>query len=203
MGQSAFVGKPRSDDGDVDLAELHPTESFRLAALYQVADFDARRARFGAAVSEDSVRRHLRRLDLNQTLVIGAFRHGRMDAAMELHSFFDNWERAEIAFIGRRRFPKTLHAALLDAAIGEARDRGCETLYFEPPGYGDATSALLRARCDIRYVDGAMWASLDPGLSDPGHSRVDADGAKITILSFEPTSPDPRESRRVESMAGP
>jgi hypothetical protein len=202
MGQSKFVAKPSRDDGDAtDFAELHPTESFRLAALYQVADFDARRARFAAAVSEDSVRRHLRRLDLNQTLVVGAFRRGRMDAAMELHPFFDNWERAEIVFIGRRRFPITLHAALLDAAIGEARDRGCNTFYFEPPGYGDATSGLLRARCEIRYVDGAMWASLDAGLSDPRPSLVDADGAKIPILSFELTSPDPRQGRRVKSMA--
>jgi hypothetical protein len=162
LNQAVSWARPITHGGDPIVFEaLHPSELFKLTALYLVANFEARRKRFAGAVSDDSVRRYCRRLDLNHTLVIGAFRRHRMDAAIELHPILDNWERAEIAFIGSRYFSMAFQAALLDAAIYEARGRGCEMLYLEELAYNDAMRALLQSRCELSYGDSAIWARID------------------------------------------
>jgi hypothetical protein len=73
-----------------DLIELLPQ-------FYLGLDFDARRARFGAAVSNESIIRHCRGLDLNQALVLGCAGSTGLVAVVELHPMSPVWEDAELA----------------------------------------------------------------------------------------------------------
>jgi hypothetical protein len=89
-------------------------------------DFDARQARFGGAVSDDSITRHCRELDSNQAVVPGCIRPTGLTAAIELLPLSSTWEDAELAENARIDRIMIL-GHLLQLAAFAAGKRGCNT----------------------------------------------------------------------------
>jgi hypothetical protein len=106
---------------------LEAHELYRLDALYCTLDAGGRRRRFGAGVSDASIRSHCETLHEQEALVIGAFESNRMDAAIELWPFSSAWEQAEIAVVARRYASAPLKT-LLRLAAEEAARRRCARL---------------------------------------------------------------------------
>ena len=94
-------------------------EFYRLDALYCTLDAAGRRRRFGAGVSDASIRSHCETLREQEALVIVAFKSNRMDAAIELWPFSSAWEQAEIAVVARRYAYAPLKTLMRLAADGE------------------------------------------------------------------------------------
>ena len=123
---------------------LTPDDGAKLIALHLVADMGRRRARFGAALNDEGVRRHCEGLDWNRFLAVGAFVNRRMDAVVEIFRLGDDWRRAEMAATGMPYFQLLPAAALMAHAAEEARGRGCvELVWVEPAPLDPWRRALM------------------------------------------------------------
>lgn len=120
---------------------LEPHELYRLDALYCTLDAAGRRRRFGAVVSDASIRSHCETLHEQEALVIGAFESNRMDAAIELWPFSSAWEQAEIA-VAARRYAYGPLKTLMRLAAEEAARRGCARLVALVDGNSDSLPLL-------------------------------------------------------------
>lgn len=105
-----------------DLRELLPP-------FYLGLDFDARRARFGCAVSDDSIIRHCRGLEFGQVVVLGCIAPIGLIVAIELYPLLPAWEVAEVAIAERAtRGRMNIIGHLLQIAAFDLEKRGCTTL---------------------------------------------------------------------------
>ena len=145
------------------IERLHASESYRLEALHLAAGFAARRARFGGGLSDNAVRAYCSSIDWSRTVVVGAFRAGRMDAAIEMFPLSDTWNAAEVAFscapVESRR---GLCERLVDRALDEARERSCRAIYVELTFPSDPLIEVLAKRGALTIRDGAAWVVLHP-----------------------------------------
>jgi len=116
---------------------LEPDDAAKLVALHLVAGIRSRRARFSAAVNDESVRRRCEGLDWSRFFAIGAFVNRRMDAVVEIFRIDDDWRRAEAAATGMPYFDRASAAALAASAALEARARGCRELVLVEPAPSD------------------------------------------------------------------
>jgi hypothetical protein len=135
---------------EVELVELLPS-------FYLSLDFDAKRARFGCAVSNESIVRHCRKLDLNQTVVLGCFGPAGLIAALELHPLSSIWEDAELALAEKATNDRIMILGhLLQLAAFAAGKRGCNTLVIPLGPSEHDLPRLLRGMGRVRMqVDGA------------------------------------------------
>jgi hypothetical protein len=115
------------DECPVILRSLEPEEYYRLDALWCTLNSADRRRRFGAAVSDASIRNYCETLADKDAVVIGAFRSNRMDAVIEVFPLSPAWEEAEIAMTSRSD-SRALLEELFRLAAQEAQRRGCATL---------------------------------------------------------------------------
>lgn len=138
-----------------------------LAPLYVSLDAEARRARFGCAVSDASIVRHCRGLDLKQVVVLGCIGPSGLIAAIELHPMSSTWEEVELAVADRAGDDRILILGhLLQLAAFAAGQRACTTLVveWERPDHG--LLRLLRSLGRVRqhdsgaHVDVAEYARL-------------------------------------------
>src|SRR4051794_31155097 len=94
-----------------------------LCSLYLAFCFDQRRARFGAAVSDESIARYCRELAQREVLVVGCLAPDGLVAVAELHPCRDS---IELALAGPDTDDRiTIYGHLLQLVAVEARRRGC------------------------------------------------------------------------------
>jgi len=135
-----------------------------LPSFYIGLDFDARRVRFGCAVSDDSILRHCRGLDPNQAVVLGCVGPGGLVAAIELHPLSPIWEDAELALAeGAATDRIMILGHLLQLAAFAAGKRGCNTLVVP---LGPSERDLLRL------------------LRSMGRVRVHGDSARVDLGEY-------------------
>jgi hypothetical protein len=135
-----------------------------LLPFYLGLDFDARRVRFGCAVSDDSIIRHCHGLNLSSVEVLGCVGATGLIAAIELHPLSPTWEDAELALAETTTTDKIIILGhLLQLAAFAAGKRGCNALVIqmEPP-----ERDLLRL------------------LRGMGRIRVQGDSARIDIAEY-------------------
>ena len=97
-----------------------------LPRFYLSMGFDARRARFGCAVSDDSITRHCLRLDLERSVILGCIGDIGLLAAIELHPLSSTWEDVELAVTEDLTTDKVMILGhLLQLAAFVAGKRGC------------------------------------------------------------------------------
>ena len=171
---------------DIYIERLHVSESYRLEALHLVAGFAARRVRFGGGLSDNAVRAHCNSIDWSRAVIVGAFRAGRMDAAIEMFPLSDTWDAAEVAFtcasVEDRR---ELCDRLIDRAFNEAREKSCRAIYVELTPPGDPLIELLARRGALTIREGAAWVVLDQenvsreGPSDSEELNAAADTLRV------------------------
>ena len=103
-----------------------------LPPFYLGLNFDARRVRFGCAVSDDSIIRHCCGLDLTRGEVLGCVGSTGLIAAIELHPLSPTWEDAELALAETAISDKIMILGhLLQLAAFAAGKRGCNALVVQ------------------------------------------------------------------------
>jgi hypothetical protein len=128
-------------------SELHSS----LPAFYLALDFDARRARFGGAVSDDAIRRHCRRLDPDGSMVLACSGPEGLVAAIELHRLSSGWEDCELALAEYATADRTtIVAHLLQLAAFAAGERGCATFIIPCWTPNHSLLELLRGMGRVR-----------------------------------------------------
>jgi hypothetical protein len=135
-----------------------------LPPFYLDLDFDARRVRFGCAVSDDSIIRHCQGLNLGGGEVLGCVGPTGLIAAIELHPLSPTWEDAELALAETTAVDKIIILGhLLQLAAFVAGKRGCNALviHMEP-----SERDLLRL------------------LRGMGRTRLQGDSARVDIAEY-------------------
>jgi hypothetical protein len=144
----------------LDADDLHAL----LQPFYLGLDFDGRRARFGCAVSDDSIIRHCRGLDPDQAVVLGCTGPNGLIAAIELHPLLSTWEDAELALADAAVTDRIMILGhLLQLAAFAAGKRGCNTLIVT---LGPSERELLRL------------------LRGMGRVRVQGDSARVDLGEY-------------------
>jgi hypothetical protein len=138
-----------------------------LPSFYLGLDFDARRVRFGCAVSDDSIIRHCHGLDLSSGEVLGCVGPTGLIAAIELHPLSPTWEDAELAVAETTTTDRIIILGhLLQLAAFSAGKRGCNALVIHmEPSERDLLRLLrgmgrIRVQGDSARVDIAEYARM-------------------------------------------
>jgi hypothetical protein len=99
-----------------------------LLPFYLGLDFEARRRRFGGGVSDDAIRQHCHKLNLDNAMVLVCSGKTGVIAAIELHPLGSDWEDTELALAECAKADRaTIVAHLLQLAAFAAGKRGCAT----------------------------------------------------------------------------
>ena len=142
-----------------------------LLSFYLGLGFDARRARFGGAVSDHSIRRHCRHLDPDRSIVFACSGPSGLIAAIELHPLSSDWEDCELAHAECATVDRTtIVAHLLQLAAFAAGERGCATFIIPcwTPEHG--MLELLRGMGRVRVHGDAVRVELGEYASLHGRS---------------------------------
>jgi hypothetical protein len=132
-------------------SELQPL----LLPFYLALDFDARRQRFGGAVSDEAIRSHCAGLDLACAVVLVCMGAAGVVAAIELHPLASGWEQSELALADRARADRiTIVAHLLQLAAFAAGARGCTSLVAQ--SFPGKLLELVRGMGRVRRQDDAV-----------------------------------------------
>jgi hypothetical protein len=130
-----------------------------LCSLYLAFCFDQRRARFGAAVSDESIARYCRELAQREVLVVGCLAPDGLVAVAELHPCRDS---IELALAGRDTDDRiTIYGHLLQLVAFEARRRGCRRLVMNMEIAGPEPLDLLRGIGPLCIQDEIATVDLD------------------------------------------
>lgn len=122
-----------------------------LEPFYLTLDGDARRARFACAVSNDSIARYCRRLDLKDVTVLGCVFRGKLIAAIELHPF---GSKCEMAFANTAQDRQTIFRQLLLLAVELAGISGCRSLIVLSDPIEPEVVSILQEMGDLRVEAG-------------------------------------------------
>jgi len=145
-----------------------------LMPFYLGLDFDARRNRFGGAMSDEAIRRHCRRLDPKTAIILACSSSAGLIAAIELHSLLSDWEDSELAIADcAKADQKTIIAHLLQLAAFAAGKRGCTS--FVVPSFSSEREFLellrgmgrVRVEADALRVEIGEYASLQLHAESP------------------------------------
>ena len=132
-----------------------------LLAFYLGLGFDARRARFAGAMSDDAIRSHCRALDPRTSLVLACAGPSGLLAAIELHPLSANWDDTELALADCATADRmTIIAHLLQLAAFAAGERGCHTFIVSHDVPEAALRDLLRGMGRVRRQDDAIRVEL-------------------------------------------
>jgi hypothetical protein len=116
-----------------------------LLPFYLGLDAEARRARFGAAVSDASIARHCRGLNVTRAIVLACEGLGGVVAAIELHALTPDWSDAELALTCTATSDQTtIVAHLAQLAAFAAGKRGCRALIISPCLHEQAFIEIFR-----------------------------------------------------------
>jgi hypothetical protein len=141
---------------------MAPELKSSLLSFYLDLDFDARRARFCGAVSDDAIKKHCRRLNPDEAIVLACSGPAGLLAAMELHPLLPNWEASELAIAVCATTDRTIIAAnLLQLAAFAAAKRGCTTFIISSYSSGHALLQLLRGMGRVLVQGDTVRVELD------------------------------------------
>jgi hypothetical protein len=138
-----------------------------LLPFYLGLNFDARRARFGGAVSDEAIRRHCRQLDPDRAIVLACAGQSGLVAAIELHpissdSMSSGWEDSELALADCATTDrKTIVAHLLQLAAFAAGKRGCRTFIIPSFSAEGSLLELLRGMGRVRVNADTVRVEID------------------------------------------
>ena len=153
---------PRSADSTILFRSLTEDElESSLLPFYLSLDFDKRRERFGGVVSDDSIRRHCRQLDLNNVIVLACSGPAGLVAVIELHPLSSGWEESELAIACNAKVNgATVIAHLLQLAAFAAGKRGCTA--FVTPSFSSGCDflELLRRIGRVRVESDAVQTDI-------------------------------------------
>ncbi len=122
-----------------------------LPSFYLGLDFDARRARFGGAVSDDSIIRHCSGLDPDAAEVLGCAGPAGLIAVIELHPLSPFWEDVELAVAESATVDRIMILGhLLQLAAFAAGKRGCNTFIVALEPFERDLIRLLRGIGRVR-----------------------------------------------------
>jgi hypothetical protein len=125
-----------------------------LPSFYIGLDFDARRARFGCAVSDDSIIGHCAGLNQDQAVVLGCVDGSELIATIELHALSPVWEDVELAVADRTTSDRIMILGhLLQLAAFAAGKRGCNTFIVPVGRFERDLLRLLRGIGRVRLQD--------------------------------------------------
>jgi hypothetical protein len=143
-----------------------------LRPFYLGLDFDARRRRFGGAVSDDAIWRHCQGLDLEKAIVLACAGETGLLAVIELHALAPDWEHAELALAESAKADRTtIVAHLLQLAAFAAGKRGCTAFVVPSCSTERDFLHLLRGmgraemRADVLWLELGEYAR--PGSAHP------------------------------------
>ena len=120
--QAAALDKGRS------LKMLESADAEMHLRFYLGLKVGERRARFGAAISDEAIRRYCRAIDWSRMIAIGRVRTCSLEAVIEIHPPCASWHTAEIALASAVPAARTrIFAELLQIAAFAAGHRGCST----------------------------------------------------------------------------
>lgn len=149
---------------------MPPELESSLLSFYLALDFDARRTRFCGAVSDDAIKRHCRRLDLEQAIVLACSAPAGLVAAIELHPLLPSWEASELAIAECATTDRTIIIAnLLQLAAFAAGKRGCTTFIIPSYSSGHVLLQLLRGMGRVLVQGDTVRVELDGYAALHGH----------------------------------
>jgi hypothetical protein len=138
-----------------------------LLSFYLALDFDGRRSRFCCAVSDDAIKQHCSRLDLEHSIVLACSGPTGLLAAIELHPLLPGWEAAELAIAECTRTDRTIIISnLLQLAAFAAVRKGCATFVIPSYSSGQALLKLLRGMGRVLVQGDTVRIELD-GYAGP------------------------------------
>jgi hypothetical protein len=132
-----------------------------LLTFYLGLGFDARRSRFGGAVSDESIEKHCRALDPGSSLVLACAAPSGLLAAIELHPLSGTWDDTELALTDCAASDRmTIIAHLLQLAAFAAGERGCSTFIVSHDVPEASLRELLRGMGRVRRQDDTLRVEL-------------------------------------------
>lgn len=132
-----------------------------LAPFYLGLDFDARRARFGCAVSDHSIMRHCADIEPENAVVLGCIGGAGLIAAIELHPLSPVWEDVELAVADKATSDRiTILGHLLQLAAFAAGKRGCNHIIVPLGPFERDLLRLLRGIGRVRVQGGCARVDL-------------------------------------------
>jgi hypothetical protein len=118
------VGHPNHEHSFRALSAADGTE---LCAFYRDLGFEARRSRFGAALSQAALANHCRQIDWRRAIMIACISDGGFAAVLEIHQAGEGWQRCEIVLACAMGADGTIVVAqLLQLAAFAAGKLGCK-----------------------------------------------------------------------------
>ena len=145
-----------------------------LLPFYLGLDFDARRRRFGGGMSDEAIRKHCRRLNLDNAIILACSGQDGLVAAIELHPLVSGWDDTELALAECAKSDRTtIIAHLFQLAAFAARERGCISVLIPSCSCERDVFELLlgmgrvRVQADALRLELGEYASLHrqtPGL---------------------------------------
>ncbi|MBR0695168.1 hypothetical protein [Bradyrhizobium lablabi] len=133
-----------------------------LPPFYLGLDFDARRARFGCAVSDESIIRYCSGLNTDQAVVVGCCGPAGLVAAIELHPLSSSWDDAELAIAEAVTTDRIMILGhLLQLAAFAAGKRGCGALVISLGAFERDLLRLLRGMSRVRVRGDSARVELD------------------------------------------
>ncbi|NNF76631.1 MAG: GNAT family N-acetyltransferase [Rhizobiales bacterium] len=114
------------------IRRLWPTDQDQISIHFSRLNDQARRLRFGGAVSDEFVEQYAGRLNQLGSVLYGAFPDGELRALGELRGLLDDWPAtAEAAFSVQEPWQdQGLGAALMDRVVAAAQNRGVKSLHM-------------------------------------------------------------------------
>jgi hypothetical protein len=133
-----------------------------LLPYYLGLDFDARRARFGGAVSDSSIRQYCQGLDFDRAIVLACLDTANLVAVIELHSIAPDWRCAELVLASSATGDQTtILGHLLQLAAFAAGKRGCAALMLTNEAQNREALALLGGMASTRLQEDDVFVDLD------------------------------------------
>jgi hypothetical protein len=136
------------------LKTLDTADADMLSRFYLGMKFAERRARFGAAMSDESIRRFCRAIDWSRVIAIGRVRSHCLEAVIEVHPLGASWDTAEIALASAVPAARSrIFAELLQIAAFAAGHRGCSTLTMLLNSENQELLPLLAGMGNVVFVE--------------------------------------------------
>jgi hypothetical protein len=132
-----------------------------LLPFYLGLDFDARRRRFGGAVSDNAIRQHCRGLNLDNAIILACSGKAGLIAAIEVHPLASGWEDSELALAECANADRTtIVAHLLQLAAFAAGKRACTTFVIPSCSSERDFLELLRGMGRVRMQEDVLRIEL-------------------------------------------
>jgi hypothetical protein len=164
LNLAEFAGGVGHPNHEHSFRALSADDCAELCGFYRDLGFEARRGRFGAALSDQALADHCRRIDWRRAIMIACVSDERFAAVLEIHQVGAGWQHCEIVLACRLGAEGTIIVAqLLQLAAFAAGKLGCRAFVVPLDRSGRA---------------------MFPFLEGMGATRLDGDQAVIELGDY-------------------